>query len=320
MERQARAGYGVSILLILLGCALFAAGAASMVPLPKRPLLIGTNLWIGYEPFHLIRAEGGLPQDVTLVEARSSPSLMEAVAAGSLDGAALTLDEVLRLEAAGQPMVVLAVLDVSHGADVILARSREVLARGPAGARIGVETEGVGAFVLHRFLEYQGLSPAQVQILPVPVGDHADAMARLALDYIVSYEPLVSRLEMTGAIRVFDSAQMPGDVIDVLAIRRDRVAGRDATLRRLLSAWYRGVAMLSHGEAAWMQRVSRRQGLPEMRVREVMMRLVFPDPEGSRALLAPGNAVVPRMQRWLMATDGIGSVPEPRLDLSLLPD
>lgn len=320
MERQARTGYGVAALLILSGCALFVAGAGRIVPAPARPLAIGTNLWIGYEPFHLARATGTLPADVTLVEARSSPSLMEAVASGSLDGAALTLDEVMRLEAAGLSMVVLAVLDVSSGADVVLARDAAVKARGPANARIGVETEGVGAFVLYRFLEKQGLTLGQVRVQPVPVGDHADALRRLDLDYIVSYEPMVSHLEQTGAVRVFDSTDMAGEVVDVLAVRRDRMAGRQETLRRLLGAWYGGVDSMVRGDTASMQRVSQRQNLSLARVRQVMSRLDFPSPATGRAMLSPQSNAVAQAKRWLVASGEVGRAPEPTLDPSYLPE
>lgn len=320
MERQARTGYGVATLLILSGCALFAAGAKHIVPGPARPLAIGTNLWIGYEPFHLARAAGSLPADVTLVEARSSPSLMDAVASGSLDGAALTLDEVMRLQAAGMPMVVLAVLDVSNGADVVLARNAAVKARGPAGARIGVEAEGVGSFVLYRFLEKHGLTMGQVQIESVPVGDHADALNRMELDYIVCYEPLVSHLEQAGAVRVFDSADMPGEVVDVLAVRRDRLAGREATLRRLLTAWYQGVNRMVRDDGPSLQRVSQRQGLPEVRVRQVLARLDFPNAAKGRAMLSPQSHAVAQAQRWLVASGEVGRAPEPVLDPSYLPE
>lgn len=320
MERQARTGYGVAALLILSGCALFVAGAAGIVTAPQRPLLIGTNLWVGYEPFHLARAAGALPEDVTLVEARSSPSLMAAVATGSLDGAALTLDEVMRLEAAGRPMAVLAVLDVSRGADVVLARSPAVAARGPAGARIGVEPEGVGAFMLYRFLERKGLTMGQVQVLPVAAGDHVGAMERLGLDYLVSYEPLVSRLEREGAVRVFDSGEMPGEVVDVLAVRHDRLAGRETTLRRLLLAWYRGVHLLTRDGGTWMHQVTRRQDLPEAQVRQILARLDFPGPDGSRALLAPDGMAVDGARRWLVASGEVGRAPLPVLDTSFLPE
>lgn len=320
MERQDRTGYGVAALLILSGCAMFVAGAAGIMTSPQRPLLIGTNLWIGYEPFHLARAAGALPGDVALVEARSSPSLMTAVATGSLDGAALTLDEVMRLEAAGQPMAVLAVLDVSHGADVVLARSAAVAARGPSGARIGVEAEGVGAFMLYRFLERQGLTLGQVHVVPVAAGDHVGALERLQLDYIVSYEPLVSRLEKEGAVRVFDSGELEGEVVDVLAVRQDRLAGRDTTLRRLMQAWYRGVHLLTRGEEKSMRLVTRRQGLSEEQVRQVLARLDFPAPEGSRSLLTPNGAAVDRARRWLVASGEVGRAPQPLLDTSFLPE
>jgi NitT/TauT family transport system substrate-binding protein len=319
MERQARTGYGVAALLLLSGCALLAGGIFKVVPEPERPLLVGTNLWLGYEPFHLARAAGHLPEDVTLVEARSSPALMEAVSAGSLDGAALTMDEVMRLEAAGRPMAVLAVLDISHGADAVLARSPDVTRAPLIGKRIGVEMEGVGAFVLHRFLERQGVLPSQVQVVPVAAGDHQDAFAKHDLDYLVSYEPLVGRLEGQGAVRVFDSAAMAGEVVDVLAVRRDRLSGRDNTLRRLLSAWYHGVGLLKEGSPDAWDRVTRRQGITPEQLARVLSGLEFPDSAGSRDMLVPGTPALEPVRRWLHATGEVAGPVDPLLDPSYLP-
>lgn len=319
MERQARTGYGVATLLLLLGCVLLAGGTLKVVPEPERPLLIGTNLWLGYEPFHLARAAGHLPEDVTLVEARSSPALMEALSDGSLDGAALTMDEVMRLEAAGRPMAVVAVLDISQGADAVMARSAEVAKTPLAGKRIGVETEGVGAFVLHRFLDHRGVSPTQVQVIHVAASDHMEAFASHNLDYLVSYEPLVGRMQGQGAVRVFDSAAMPCEVVDVLAIRRDRLPGRDDALRRLLAAWYHGVALLTGGQPEWRDRLARRQGLTPEQLARVLSGLDFPDSAGSRALLVPGMPALEAVRRWLHATGEVTVAIDPLLDPTYLP-
>ncbi len=322
MERQTRTGYGVAALLFLSGCLIFLAGAIGVVKAPERPLHIGTNLWIGYEPFHLARANGLLSDDVTLVEARSSPSLMAALVAGTLDGAALTLDEVLRLEAAGQPMAIVMVLDVSNGADAVLARGAATAKTPIKGRRIGVEIDGVGSYVLHRFLALRGLTKQDVTIVPVAATDHVGAFDRFDLDFLVTYEPLVSRLTGAGAVRVFDSGSMPQEIIDVLAIRRDRIDGHGKALRALAKAWYAGVELLRDPNGAGLERVAWRQGLPVDSVKHVLERLDFPGVARGRAILSGGGAsAIASMANWLRAEGAIGEVPDgPVLNPSLLPD
>lgn len=322
MERQTRTGYGVAALLFLSGCLIFLAGAIGVVTPPERPLHIGTNLWIGYEPFHLAKAAGVLPDNVTLVEARSSPSLMTAVVAGTLDGAALTLDEVLRLEAAGQPMAIVTVLDISNGADAVLARNADVAKAPLKGRRVGVETDGVGAFVLHRFLARRGLSRDDVIIVPVPATDHPGAFAHYDLDYLVSYEPFLSRMAGGGAVTVFDSAAMPQEIIDVLAVRRDRLDGHRDSLKALARAWYDGVRMLRQSDGRMLDRVAWRQGLPVENVARILDRLDFPEVARGRTILS-GNGLVAmgNMAAWLRAEGTIAGEPSlPVLDPSFLPD
>lgn len=321
MERQTRTGYGVAALLFLSGCLIFLAGAIGVLKPPERPLHIGTNLWIGYEPFHLAKADGLLPDNVTLVEARSSSSLMTALVAGSLDGAALTLDEVLRLEAAGQPMAIVTVLDISNGADAVLARSAEMARTPLKGRRIGVETDGVGAYVLHRFLAHHGLTRGDVVIVPVPATDHIGAFARYDLDFLVSYEPFLSRLAGSGAVTVFDSTAMPQEIVDVLAVRRDRLDGHRDSLKALTRSWYDGVRRLRDPDGPVLDRVARRQGLPVETVKRILERLDFPGVARGRAILAGGGMVaMGNMAAWLRGEGAIGGAPSfPVLDASLLP-
>lgn len=108
---------------------LFCLSSASLLPscsVFDEPISIAAGIWQGYEPLFLARREGWLdPQKVHLAEVPSNTSSMHALAAGIVQGAALTLDEVLRARAGGLPLSIVLVFDVSAGADMLLAR-REI--------------------------------------------------------------------------------------------------------------------------------------------------------------------------------------------------
>ena len=90
---------------------------------PDNPLRIGTNVWIGSEPLYLARELGKLdPAAVQLVEYPSASEVLRAFRNQAIDGMVISLDELFGLAVDGlQPRVVL-VVDVSHGADVVVGR------------------------------------------------------------------------------------------------------------------------------------------------------------------------------------------------------
>ena len=89
-----------------------------------RPALrIASHPWPGYELLFLARREGWLSeQQVRLVETSSATASLAALERGTVDGACLTLDELLRARDRGLQLTAVLVFNVSAGADHILAR------------------------------------------------------------------------------------------------------------------------------------------------------------------------------------------------------
>ncbi|WP_430460799.1 ABC transporter substrate-binding protein [Thalassolituus sp. LLYu03] len=200
---------------------------------------IGTNLWPGYGPLYLARARGYLrPGDVRLVEMPSASDVMDALRLGQLEGGALTLDETLTLLAEGQDLVVILVFDISVGADMILVRDNIQTLGDLASRRIGVETTAVGALMVKSALDMAQLSDDQVKIVHMPLNDHLAAFRAHRIDAAVTFEPYASELRRAGAHVLFDSSAIPGQIVDVLAVRRSALQERRDALSGLLGAYY----------------------------------------------------------------------------------
>ena len=90
----------------------FLAGLAGLALAPlssaceraEKPLVVASHVWPGYELMFLAQREGWLPQGISLMETNSATVSRSVLAAGKADAAALTLDEVLRARAAGEPL------------------------------------------------------------------------------------------------------------------------------------------------------------------------------------------------------------------------
>lgn len=228
--------------LVGLTAAPLMTGCAASKP---RPLSVAAHVWPGYEPLFLARSQGWLDdRQVRLVETPTATSTLQALSGGIVDGAALTLDEVLRARAQGLPLGVALVFDISAGADMLLARADIKRVADLKGRTIGVEQGGSGALVLGNALHAAGLTTADVRLVSMaPVGQH-DAWRRGELDAVVTYEPSASRLLAEGAVRLYDSSHIPRLVVDVLAIRSSELETKSSSIRHLLVGHFRALDFL----------------------------------------------------------------------------
>ena len=189
---------------------------------PQLPFRVGTNVWPGYEPLYLAREQGLYPPSagLRLVEYTSASEVIQAFRNGTIDAAALTLDEVLLLAETTPDLGIVLVLDISHGADVILAQPAISSLRDLKGKRVGLESTALGAYVLTRALQTAGMRQDDVRKISLEVDEHEQAFKKGRVDAVVTFEPVRTRLMASGARQLFDSSMLPGEIVDVLVVRR----------------------------------------------------------------------------------------------------
>lgn len=253
---------------------------------PSGPLAVGIHPWIGYETLPLAREFAWLPAGVELVEGKSMSDTQAALQAGKLDAACLTLDEVLVARAAGVPLTVALVFDVSAGADVVLARPGIRSLGALAGKRIGFEHNALGALVLSRLLEAAGLPAAAVTLLDLPPDRQVAAWRKGEVDAVITYEPIATLLRRDGAERLFDSRLIPDTIFDVLAVRRDRAGGQRAAIKALVASHYRALKHLQTNRQDAIYRIAARQKTTPEEVQLSLGGVVLPSLDANRAYLA----------------------------------
>lgn len=248
----------------------FALLLALLLPLPgagctARPdtgLRIGTNIWAGYEPLYLARSLGWFEHTgIRLIEFPSSKETMSALRSGGIEAGALTLDEVLTLTEQGVDLHVVLLLDVSDGADAVLVQPG-LMPNELRGKRIGAEASAVGGYMLERMLDSFGIPLDEITILPMGVDEHEEAFARQEIDAVVTFEPVKSRLVKLGGQVIFDSSQIPGEIIDVLAIRTDALKGRSRSLALLSGRWFDALNYMQNNPAESTRLMQPRLKLP----------------------------------------------------------
>jgi len=222
--------------LCLLGSAMAGLAAGTGGCAANAAVAVGMHPWPGYETLRLAGEFGWLPQPVRLVEFNNSTETRAGLKGGQLDAGCLTLDEVLLARAEGLSLVVIAVFDESVGADMVVARPALRRLEDLAGKRIAVERSAVGGLMLVKLLEAAGLGRDAATVIDLPPDQHPAAWRADHIDASVCYEPVASEMLALGGKRMFDSRRIPGMIVDVLAVREDRLAGRAVSSARLSCA------------------------------------------------------------------------------------
>lgn len=225
----------------LMGLLICLAGAGCSRQEPS-PLRVGTNIWPGYEPLYVARHLGYLDANqARLVEFTSTSQILRAFRNGAIDAACVTLDEALLLAQEASDVRLVLVFDISNGADVIMAMPEITDLKDLKGRRVGAETTALGAYVLMRALQYSGLTPEDVQIVPLEASEHETAFKQGDVDAVVTFEPTRTKLRNFGARQVFDSSRIPGEIVDVLAVRSQYLQAHPEAVEHLLQGWYRAL-------------------------------------------------------------------------------
>jgi len=226
-------------LCILAGAALLLAVSACSRE-PETALRIGTNVWIGSEPLYLARELGHLdPAVVQLVEYPSASEVLRAYRNQAIDGMVISLDELFGLAVDGlQPRVIL-VVDVSHGADVVVGRPGMKTMQDLKGKSVAVESGALGAFVLSRALTLNGMQASDVNVVHLESNEQPKAFEKGTVDGAVTFDPYRAQFLQAGAATLFDSTWIPGEIVDLVAVRATVIDKQPKAVQALLAGWFK---------------------------------------------------------------------------------
>lgn len=260
---------------------------------PTSPLKVGSNQWPGYESVYLARELGYLDEsEIKLVEMPAASDVLQQLRDRNLDGGMLTLDEVISLAAEGQSMRVVLIMDVSNGADAVLAHPSISGLQQLKGKRIGVELSAVGALMLESLLEKAELRKTDVQLVNLTIDRQQQAYRNGEVDAVITFEPTRTKLLTEGATQLFSSREIPGRIVDVLAIREESLPIYTSALRTLIAAHFRVLEYLQDEPGKALPLIAPRLGISEKELRAAFLGLKLPDIPDNRSWLKNDTALL----------------------------
>ncbi|HVL01453.1 MAG TPA: putative urea ABC transporter substrate-binding protein [Dongiaceae bacterium] len=166
--------------------------------------------------------------------------------AGKYDGCTMTNMDALTIPAAGGvDSTALIVGDFSNGNDGVVLKGKKSLAD-IKGQSVNLVELSVSHYLLARGLESVGLSEKDLKVVNTSDADMVAAYATPDVTSVVTWNPLLSEiLGMPNSNKVFDSSQIPGEIIDLMVVNTDVLKDNPAFGKALVGAWYEILATMS---------------------------------------------------------------------------
>lgn len=205
--------------------------------------------WPGYEALSLAKNRSLYKNlDVKIYRPANNSQTERAFKNNIIDIAALTLINAIELQSQiKDPLTIIAVLDMSHGGDVIIAKKSITSIEELAGKKIGVMPSAFGAFFIASAIDSsKKLNVNQVQLVPLTIEKHYQMFTDNMVDAVATYEPTKSIILMEKGHVIFDSSHIPNQIVDVLVTRKSFAQKNPQALTKLLNGYFRAIDLLKH--------------------------------------------------------------------------
>jgi NitT/TauT family transport system substrate-binding protein len=224
----------------------FAAPAfAQDIPAAPEPGLIkmGIQPWLGYGQWHVAAKKdmfkaAGL-EGVEIVNFTSDADINAALASGQLQCGNIATHTAMNFLAAGLPIKIVALLDVSKTADAMVSDGSVTDIKGLKGKQIAFEEGTTSDILLNYALAQNGMTIDDVQKVPMPAADAGTALIGGKVPVAVTYEPyLTLAMQQNKNVKmIYDAGQNPGLISDVFIVRDEFMKEKPGQIVALLKAW-----------------------------------------------------------------------------------
>ncbi|MFZ7090777.1 ABC transporter substrate-binding protein [Primorskyibacter sp. 2E233] len=249
----------IPIPLLIMSIAFGVAGCRSDEDAPFR---VGLVVWPPYEMAFLAEDLGYYDgHAIELIDYRSPSDFMVVYQTGSLDAVGTTLGYALELQAADPRQEVVLMINHSTGGDAVVAGAPADTMQDLVGRRIGYEASALGGYVLSRALEESGLTKDDVTLVPLDMQNHEAAFQDGRVDAVVTYEPTVTALLGDGHNVVFDSREIPFEILDVLLTPDHLSEDKQRQLQAFVDGWFKAYDYFLENPSDAASRVAERQGM-----------------------------------------------------------
>lgn len=244
----------VALCTTLVGASLWAPSASA----EAKKFRIAWSIYVGWMPWDYAQQKGIVKKwadkygiQIELVQINDYVESINQYTAGQFDGVVLTNMDALTIPAAGGiDTTALVVGDFSNGNDAVVLKNRKAL-KDIKGLKVNLVELSVSHYLLTRGLDSVKLSERDITTVNTSDADIVAAFKSKDVQAAVFWNPQLSEaLTMPGAVKVFDSSQIPGEIIDLLAVNTTTLQKQPKLGQALVGAWYETMSIMAKDDAA----------------------------------------------------------------------
>jgi NitT/TauT family transport system substrate-binding protein len=263
---------------------------------------IGTIQWPGYALLRYAQERGLFEKEgarVNVIHYDNVELLHKDYYAGKLDGMTGTLSEILatREKSTRSPQVFL-VADFSNGPDMIVGNTGVVDSVPQLrGKRVGVDIQSLGVYVLTRGLERSSLSLDDVRLVDMTMDKMEAALAKGGedggVDAIVAYPPVTtSILKNLKAKPIFTSKEIPGEVVDIVALETDLIQKNREFVEGIVRGFSNAVEQLRKHPQDAITQMAKAEGMSTEEFSDILSGLKILDVCEQRDYFLPSGILI----------------------------
>ncbi len=203
------------------------------------------NVWVGYAPFWLAQekgffAEEGIDVQITTIEDVAQKK--SAMVKGDIDGLADTVDLLVLARNEQVPSVAVMEIDVSNGADGILATENIKAIKDLKGKKVAVQKNFVSESFLYYMLKKNNMSPSDIEVIDMEASAAGAAFVSGNVDVAVTFEPWMSKSnERKGGHILTSSKDADNALVDILSINKDYLAKHPENVQKVMRGWFKAL-------------------------------------------------------------------------------
>ena len=254
----------------MLSAALIAAVmAAPVMAEEKSEFRVAWSIYAGWMPWGYLESSGIMDKwadkyeiDVEIVQINDYIESINQYTAGAFDGVTATnMDSLSIPSGGGVDTTALIVGDYSNGNDAVIVKGDRDLGS-LAGKPVNLVELSVSHYLLARALDQIGMSEADLGgVINTSDADMVAAFQTDDVEAVVTWNPLVSTiLEDPSASKVYDSSDIPGEIIDIMFVNTQTLADNPAFGKALTGAWYELMGLMAAGDEAALSEMAEAAG------------------------------------------------------------
>ncbi|ROT97793.1 putative urea ABC transporter substrate-binding protein [Histidinibacterium lentulum] len=233
------------------------AAATPLAAQERDSFRVAWSIYVGWMPWGYLEDSGIMDKwaekydiDVEIVQFNDYIESINQYTAGAFDGVSATNMDTLSIPSgSGVDTTALIVGDFSNGNDAVILKGEGDLTT-LAGKPVNLVELSVSHYLLARALDSVGLSEADLAgVINTSDADMIAAFATDDVETVVTWNPLVATiLEDPAANKLFDSSDIPGEIIDLMVVNTEVLEANPAFGMALTGAWYEVMSLMAAGD------------------------------------------------------------------------